>query len=82
MSGIAIFHDNLVQMGGAERVTQALAAALPGAALHTTIAAPSKLSADLRNMRPRATWMRYLPAPERLYRHYFMLYPLAVETVD
>ena len=82
MSGIAIFHDNLVQMGGAERVTHALAAALPGAALHTTIAAPSKLSAEFRNMSPHATWMRYLPAPERLYRHYFMLYPLAVETAD
>ena len=26
--------------------------------------------------------MRYLPAPDRLYRHYFMLYPLAVETAD
>lgn len=82
MSGIAIFHDNLVQMGGAERVTQALAAALPGATLHTTIAAPWKLSADLRAMHPRQTWMRYLPAPDRWYRHYFMLYPLAVETVD
>jgi len=82
VSGIAIFHDNLVQMGGAERVTQALAAAFPGAALHTTIASLSKLSAELRNMRPRATWMRYLPAPDRLYRHYFMLYPLAVETAD
>jgi len=82
VSGIAIFHDNLVQMGGAERVTQALLAALPGAVLHTTIAAPWKLSADLRDMRPRQTWMRYLPAPDRWYRHYFMLYPLAVETVD
>jgi len=82
VSGVAIFHDNLVQMGGAERVTQALASALPGAALHTTIAAPWKLSAELRNMRPRATWMRHLPAPDRLYRHYFMLYPLAVETAD
>ena len=26
--------------------------------------------------------MRYLPAPDRLYRHYFLLYPLAVESVD
>jgi len=82
VSGIAIFHDNLVQMGGAERVTQALVTALPGAVLHTTIAAPWKLSADLRDMQPRQTWMRYLPAPDRWYRHYFMLYPLAVETAD
>ena len=26
--------------------------------------------------------MRHLPAPDRLYRHYFLLYPLAVETAD
>jgi len=82
VSGIAIFHDNLMQMGGAERVTEALAEALPGATLHTTIAAPRRLSAELRDMRPRQTWMRHLPAQERLYRHYFMLYPLAIETTD
>jgi len=82
VSGIAIFHDNLVQMGGSERVTQARAAALPGAALHTTIAAPWKLSADLQGMDIHSTWMRHLPAPDRLYRHYFPLYPLAVETAD
>ena len=82
MGGIAIFHDTLVQMGGAERVTEALLAALPGAALHTTLAAPGKLSAELRSRPIQATWMRHLPAPDRLYRHYFLLYPLAVETAD
>ncbi len=82
MGGIAIFHDNLVQMGGAERVAQALTAALPGAVLHTTLAAPWKLTADFQAMSIRTTWMRHLPAPDRLYRHYFLLYPFAVETVD
>jgi glycosyltransferase involved in cell wall biosynthesis len=82
VGGIAIFHDNFAQMGGAERVAQALAAALPGAALHTTLAAPWKLTADLQEMSIQTTWMRHLPAPDRLYRHYFLLYPFAVETVD
>ena len=82
MGGIAIFHDNLVQMGGAERVTEALLAALPGAALHTTLAVPSKLNPLFRELDIHTTWMRHLPAPGRLYRHYFLLYPLAVETVD
>lgn len=82
MSGIAIFHDIMAQMGGAERVTQALTAALPGADLHTTLAVPEKLVPELRNREIHTTWMRYLPAPGRLYRHYFLLYPLAVETVD
>jgi glycosyltransferase involved in cell wall biosynthesis len=82
MSGIAIFHDNMAQMGGAERVTEVLTRTLPGAALHTTLAAPARLSPGLRQLDIRTTWMRHLPAPDRLYRHYFLLYPLAVETVD
>jgi glycosyltransferase involved in cell wall biosynthesis len=82
VSGIAIFHDNMAQMGGAERVTQALASALPGAVLHTTLAAPWKLVPELRDMNIRTTWMRHLPAPDRLYRHYFLLYPFAVESAD
>ena len=79
---ICIFHDNLVQMGGAERVAQALLQALPGAELHTTLAARSQLPADLRDGKIHTSWMRYLPAPARLYRHYFMLYPLAIETAN
>ena len=43
MSGIAVFHDNFAQMGGAERVAEALMSALPGAALHTTLAAPREV---------------------------------------
>ncbi len=82
MGGVAIFHDNLVQMGGAERVMQALTQALPGVSVHTTLAAPWKLNPELQAMDIRTTWMRYLPAPARLYRHYFLLYPFAVETAD
>jgi glycosyltransferase involved in cell wall biosynthesis len=80
--GIGIFHDNLAQMGGAERVTQGLTKALPGAALHTTLAARSRLIPELRDREIRTTWMQHLPAPGRLYRHYFLLYPFAVEGVD
>jgi glycosyltransferase involved in cell wall biosynthesis len=79
---IAIFHDNMAQMGGAERVTEVLTRTLPGAALHTTLAAPWKLSDGLRALDIKTTWMRHLPAPDRLYRHYFLLYPLAIESVN
>lgn len=82
MSGTAIFHDNLVQMGGAERVMAALVRAFPGADLYTTLSAPWKLTPELQALRVRTTWMRHLPRPDRWYRHYFLLYPLAVETAD
>jgi glycosyltransferase involved in cell wall biosynthesis len=82
VSGIAIFHDNFAQMGGAERVAHALTSALPSAALHTTLAAPAKLIPALRDRDIHTTWMRYLPRPGRYYRHYFLLYPLAIETAN
>lgn len=82
MSRIAIFHDNFAQMGGAERVAEALAAALPGASLHTTLAAHAKLVPELRAREIRTTWMQRLPRPGRYYRHYFLLYPFAVESAD
>lgn len=79
---IAVFHDNFAQMGGAERVAEALMSALPEAALHTTLAAPAKLIPALQQRPMRTTWMQRLPSPGRYYRHYFMLYPFAVEGVD
>jgi len=80
MSRIALFQDYLAQMGGAERVTEVLHQTLPEADLYTTFAIPEKLSQYLRETNPKTTWMQLLPAKSRLYRHYFMLYPLAIET--
>lgn len=82
MSGIAIFHDNLAQMGGAERVAEALLDAMPSAALHTTLAAHAKLIPALRDRDIHTTWMQSLPDPGRYYRHYFLLYPFAVESAN
>lgn len=82
MSGIAIFHDNFAQMGGAERVAEALVGALPSATLHTTLAARSKLIPALQARDIHTTWMQHLPEPGRYYRHYFLLYPLAIEGVN
>jgi glycosyltransferase involved in cell wall biosynthesis len=80
MSKIALFQDYLAQMGGAERVTEALHQTLPEADLYTTFAVPERLSPYLRQTHPRTTWMQSLPAKSKLYRHYFWLYPFAIET--
>ena len=79
---IAIFHDFLVQMGGAERVTEVIHQTLPGAELHTTMAVPERLSPYLKTAAPRTTWMQRLPFKTKLFRHFFMLYPFAVESAD
>lgn len=79
MSKIAIFQDYLAQMGGAERVTEALLEALPEADLCTTLVVPDQISSRLREASPKTTWMQMLPAKQKLYRHYFLLYPFGIE---
>jgi glycosyltransferase involved in cell wall biosynthesis len=80
MPGIALFQDYLAQNGGAERVTEAIHRTLPGAELHTTMEVPERISPYLRQLNVKTTWMQALPAKARLYRHYFLLYPFAIES--
>jgi len=77
-----IFHDNFAQMGGAERVAEALHRTFPGADLATTLTVPERLTAYLRSTGISTTWMQFLPAKARLFRWYFLLYPFAIETVN
>lgn len=82
MSRIALVHDNFAQMGGAEKVAEALHRLLPNADLHSTLVAREKLSGDLLRAEIRTTWMQKLPSLHRYYRHYFLLYPFAIESMD
>ncbi len=77
-----IFHDNFAQMGGAERVAEELHRALPDADLATTLLVTERLTDYLKRTEIRTTWMQLLPAKAQLFRWYFLLYPLAIETVD
>lgn len=80
MSNIAVVQDYLAQMGGAERVTEAIHQTLPEADLVTTMVVPEKLSPYLRSVAPKTSWMQRLPAKDRLFRAYFLLYPFAIES--
>ncbi len=80
MPRIALFQDYLAQNGGAERVTEAIHQVLPEADLCTTFSVPEKISPYLGHLDTRTTWMQALPAKAKLYRHYFLLYPFAVES--
>lgn len=80
-SRIAVFHDNFAQMGGAEKVAEEIYNLLPGATLHTTAAVPEVLSKRLRSANIKTSWMQFLPGLKRHFRHYFLFYPFAVESV-
>jgi glycosyltransferase involved in cell wall biosynthesis len=69
-------------MGGAERVAETIYEMFPGADLLSTLTVRERLSPALKNATIRNTWMQYLPAKSRFYRHYFCLYPFAVEGMD
>ena len=72
---IAIVHDYFIQMGGAEKVAEELHAIFPSSTMITTV--------DIRRTPGTVTsWMRYLPITERNHRLFFLLFPLAVETLD
>ncbi len=79
---VAIVHDYLNQMGGAERVVAALHRGWPDAPIHTTIADPARLSDDLRRATLRTTWMQHLPGWRAHFRRYLPLYPVAVAGMD
>lgn len=82
MSRIALVHDYFVQMGGAERVAEAMHESFPSAPMYTTVALPQSLPPRLRNADVRTSPLQHLPAIDRRFRHYFMLYPFAVENFD
>jgi glycosyltransferase involved in cell wall biosynthesis len=81
-SRIALAHDYFIQMGGAERVAEALCEMFPGAPLYTTAALRERLPAALGKVELHTSWMQRLPAISRRNRQYFLLYPLAVEGLD
>ncbi len=82
MSKIALVHDYFVQMGGAERVAEAMHDSFPSAPIYTTVALPQSLPQSFRAADIRTSPLQRLPALDRHFRHYFMLYPLAVEYFD
>ena len=79
---IAVVHDYFTQIGGAEKVAEELVRMLPGASLHTTVALPDRMPPGLAGKQISTSWMQVLPRMKQNYRLYFLLYPLAVRSLD
>src|SRR5258706_2321866 len=69
-------------MGGAERVAEAMHDSFPSAPMYTTVALLKGLPGSLRSADIRTSPLQNLPSLDRRFRHYFMLYPFAVENFD
>lgn len=80
---IAIVHDDLIQLGGAERMVLALLEAFPNADLYASIVGRRwRRVLHEKGIKVKTSWMQKLPWVEALHRHYFPLYPLAFESFN
>jgi glycosyltransferase involved in cell wall biosynthesis len=79
---VALVHDYLNQMGGAERVVLALHEMFPDAPLYTTIYSPKRVDAGFRRMEIHTTFMQRFPLIMSHHQPYLPFYPTAIETLD
>ncbi len=80
MSKIAIVHDYFIQMGGAEKVAEELHSIFPSATMFSTFDLREK--SELNGRKTKSSWLQMLPINRKNHRHFFLLYPFAVETLD
>jgi len=79
---IALIHDWLNQIGGAENVLEALVEMYPGAPVYTSMYAPDIMPPAYRAWDIRVTWMNRLPGIYHHHQPYLLLYPLAFQGLD
>jgi glycosyltransferase involved in cell wall biosynthesis len=79
---LALIHDWLNQLGGAEDVLEVLVDMFPGAPIYTSIYAPELMPAHYRRWPIRTSFMDRLPGIHRRHQPYLPLYPLAFERID
>jgi glycosyltransferase involved in cell wall biosynthesis len=79
---VALVHDYLNQYGGAERVLEELHGLFPSAPVYTSMYWPEKMSATIRALDIRTSFMQRLPLVTRNHQPFLLLYPLAFESFD
>ncbi|MBN1963590.1 MAG: glycosyltransferase [Anaerolineae bacterium] len=79
---LALVHDWLNQVGGAEDVLADLAALYPGAPIYTSLYAPDLMPGFYETWDIRTLWMDRLPGIHTHHQPYLPLYPLAWGGLD
>ncbi len=79
---LALVHDWLNQIGGAEDVLTELVALYPSSPLYTSIYWRDKMPAAWRTWPIHTLWMDHLPGIYRHHQPYLPLYPLAFGGLD
>ncbi len=79
---LALVHDWLNQIGGAEDVLERLVEMFPGAPVYTSMYWKEGMPPAYRDWDIRTTWMDRLPGIYRHHQFYLPLYPLAFGGLD
>jgi len=79
---VALVHDYLNQMGGAERVLLAFHDLFPQAPIYTSIYEPSRVDRRFRGIDIRTSRLQRLPFIKRHHQPFLPLYPFAFESFD
>lgn len=79
---VAIIHYWLVGMRGGEKVVEALCSLFPQADIFTHVYAPDAVSDVIRAHRVSTSFISRLPRPQKSYKSYLPLMPLALEQLD
>jgi glycosyltransferase involved in cell wall biosynthesis len=79
---IALVHDWLNQMGGAEEVLENLVSLFPEAPVYTSMYWAEGMPPAYRQWDIRTLWMDRLPGVKRHHQLFLPLYPLAFESLD
>lgn len=79
---IAIAHDYLIQMGGAERVVEVFHHMYPDAPIYTTVFNGSRLTDKLKDADIRASWLQKIPGVKANFKGVLPLYPMAIRDLD
>ena len=81
-SRVALVHDWLNQIGGAENVLETLVGMYPGAPVFTSMYAPQIMPAAYRAWDIRTTFMQRLPGVFTHHQAYMPVYPLAFSRMN
>jgi glycosyltransferase involved in cell wall biosynthesis len=79
---VALVHDYLNQMGGAERVVLALHEIFPDAPIYTSIYDPKRVDTAFESIDIRTSFMQKLPLVKKHHQPFLPIYPFAMERLD
>jgi len=79
---VALVHDYLNQMGGAERVVLALHEMFPDAPLYTSIYDPKRVDTAFQSIDIRTSFMQSFPLVKKHHQPFLPFYPFAMERLD